>query len=93
MFWNDYTSSTRNSIIKRLKTSPKKVEKEKDDRKTIWIRLPYNGNTCDNRKKKVQKCLSENVRFITCYKTKKTVMFSSAKDSILIPTHQKAKSH
>ena len=35
MFWNGYPSFTRNSIIKQLKTSPKKVEKEKDDRKII----------------------------------------------------------
>ena len=40
MSWNGYPSFTRNSIIKRLKTSPKKIEKEKDDRKIIWIRLP-----------------------------------------------------
>ena len=38
--------------------------------------------------KKIQKCLKENVRFMTCYETKKTAMFSSAKESILI--HQKA---
>ena len=29
MFWNGYPSFTRNSIIKRLKTSPKKIENEK----------------------------------------------------------------
>ena len=61
MSWNCYPSFTRNSIIKRLKTSPKKVEKEKEDRKIIWIRLPYLGNISDNMKKncfkKVQKCL------------------------------------
>ena len=38
--------------------------------------------------KKVQKCLKENFCFITCYETKKTAMFSSAKDSI--PIQQKA---
>ena len=38
--------------------------------------------------KNVQKCLKENTCFITCYETKKTAMFCSAKDSI--PTHQKA---
>ena len=64
----------------------------KDDRKTIWIRLPYLGNIGDNMKKnclrKVKKCLKENVHFITCYETKKTAMFCSTKDSI--PIHQKA---
>ena len=39
--------------------------------------------------KKVQKCLKENVYFITCYETKKTVMFCSTKYSI--PIHRKAK--
>ena len=38
--------------------------------------------------KKVQKCLKENVHFMTCYETKKTAMFRSASDNILI--HQKA---
>ena len=32
--------------------------------------------------KKVQKCLKENIHFITCYETKKTAIFCSAKDSI-----------
>ena len=36
---------------------------------------------------KVQKCLKENVFFITFYETKKTAMLCSAKDSI--PIHQK----
>ena len=61
------------------KATPKKVENEKDDSKIIWIRLPYLGNIGDSLKKncfrKVQKCLKENVRFITCYETKKTAMF------------------
>ena len=38
--------------------------------------------------KKVQKCLKENVHFMTCYETKKTAMFRSASDNI--PIHQKA---
>ena len=91
MSWNGYPSFTCNSIIKRLKASPKKVEKEKDDWTIIWIRLQYLGNIGDYMKKncfkKVKKCLKENVRFITCYETKKTAMFCSAKDSI--PIHQK----
>ena len=92
MSWNGYSSFTRNSIIKRLKTRPKKVEKEKYDRKVIWIRLPYLGNIGNNMRKncfkKVQKCLKENVPFITCYETKKTAIFCSAENSI--PIHQKA---
>ena len=92
MSWNGYASFTRNSIIKQLKTSPKKVQKEKDDRKIIWIRLPYLGNIDDSLRKncfkRVQKCLKENVHSITCYGTKKTKMFCLAKYSI--PIHQKA---
>ena len=68
--WNGYPSFTHNSIRKQLKTFPKKVEKEIDDRKIIWIRLPYLGDIGNSMKKscykKVQKCLKENVCFITC---------------------------
>ena len=62
---NGYPSFTRNFIIKRLKTSPKKVENKEDkhDRKIILIRFPYLGNIGNNMKKncfkKVQKCLKK----------------------------------
>ena len=82
MSWNGYPSFTRNSVVKRLKASPTKVEKE-DDRKIIWISLPYLGNIGDSMKKdyfkKVQKCLKENFRFIICYKTKKQQCFVQLK--------------
>ena len=62
MSWNGHTSFTCNSIIKRLKASPRKVEK-KGGRKIIWIRLPYLDNIGDNMKKrcfkKVQKCMKK----------------------------------
>ena len=69
MSWNGCPSFTRNSIIKQLKAFPKKAEKEKDDRKIIWIRLPYLGNIDDSMNcfKKVQKCLKENVCFIKLF--------------------------
>ena len=51
MSWDGYSSFTRNSIIKQLKASPRKVDIEKDDRKIIWIRLPYLGNIGNNMKK------------------------------------------
>ena len=38
-------------------------------------------------RKKLQKCFKENICFITCYDTKKTAIFCSAKDST--PIHQK----
>ena len=79
MFWNGYPSFTRNSIIKQLKTFPKKVEKEKDDKKIRCIRLPYLGNTGDSIKKnwfkKVPKCLKENDCFITCYEKENSNVF------------------
>ena len=50
MSWSCYPSFSQNLIIKGLITSPK-VQKEKDDRKTIWIRLPYLGNIGSNMKK------------------------------------------
>ena len=84
--WNGYPSFKHNSIRKQLKTFPKKVEKEIDDRKIIWIRLPYLGDIGNSMKKscykKVQKCLKENVCFITCYETQKIAIFCSANDSI-----------
>ena len=92
MSWNGYPSFTRDSIINQLKTPPKIIEKEKDDRKIIWIRLQCLGNISDSMKKsclkKIQKYLKENVRFKTCYETKKTAIFCSAKERN--PIHQKA---
>ena len=89
--WNGHPFFTRNSIIKRLKTYPKKIEKEKNDRKIIWIRLPYLSNIGDSMKKncfkKIQIFLKENFCFITYYETKKTAMFCSVKKRI--PINQK----
>ena len=39
MSWNGYPFFTSNSIIKQLKRSLKKLEKEKNDREIIWVRL------------------------------------------------------
>ena len=87
MLWDSYHFFTCNPTIKQLKTSPKKIEKEKDDRKIIWIRLPYLCNIGDNMRKEIIKMFKENTRFITFYDTKKTAVFWSAKDST--PIHQK----
>ena len=60
MSWNGYPSFTCDSILKRLKISPKKFGKGKDDEKIVWISLPYLVNGGDNMKnkyfKKAQKC-------------------------------------
>lgn len=78
--WNAYFSFTSNFIIKWVKTSPKKLEKETDDRKTIRVSLPYLKNVGNNMKKKCfkkcKKCIKENVCFITCFEKKKTAMFA-----------------
>ena len=44
MSWNGYPKRVRNSIIKRLDTN-KLLSKsaDDDDRKKIWLDLPYNG--------------------------------------------------
>ena len=97
MSWNRYPSLTRNSIIKRLKTSPNKVETEKDDRKIIWIRSPYLGKICNNMTKncfkKVQKCSKENIRLITCYETKETEIFFQLKIAFQYTKNRYLQSH
>ena len=45
MPWNGYPSHVHNSVIKHLKTSQQRNErnKEEDDRKIIWLQFPYLG--------------------------------------------------
>ena len=72
--------------MEQLNTSPENFEKENDDKKTVWVRLPQVDNIGDNMwNKKVQIFLKEK----KCYEIKKTEMFGSAKDSI--PMDQKSK--
>ena len=67
------------------------MKRQNDEKKIIWVRLPYFWQAGDKIKKscfrKVQKCLTKNVCFFPCYETKKPAMFCSAKD--FIPTLQK----
>ena len=67
------------------------MKRQNDEKKIIWVRLPYFWQAGDKIKKscfrKVQKCLTKNVCFFPCYETKKPAMFTSAKD--FIPTLQK----
>ena len=94
MSWNGYPSHIRNSVIKRLKSNQQRNEtnKEEDNRKIIWLRFPYLGKNCEtlltSLKRKMKRCLKEDVKFINSYNTKKMAMFCSAKDKI--KTTQKA---
>ena len=94
MSWNGYPSHIRNLVIKRLKSNQQRNEpnKEEDNRKIIWSRFPYLGKKGEtlltSLKRKMKRCLKEDVKFITSYNTKKMAMFCSAKDKI--KTHQKA---
>ena len=47
MSWNAYRKYARNSIINTLKPNVNRndnINNNKDDRKVIWINLPYLGN-------------------------------------------------
>ena len=67
MSWNGYPSYVRNTFIKRLKNKNNKNNNELDERKIIWIRLPYLGEREDQMKRncfrKVKQYLKEEVIF------------------------------
>ena len=96
MSWNGYPSYTRNVIVSKLNKSYSSEQistsVQEDERNKIWIKLPYLGNMANNIKercfRKIKRCLKEDVRFVTCYNTKKSAMFCSSKD--ILPTNQKA---
>ena len=91
MSWNGYPCHVCNSVIKRLKSNQQRNEtnKEEDNRKIIWLRFPYLGKKGEtlltSLKRKMKRCLKEDVKFITSYNTKKMAMFCSAKDKIKTP--------
>ena len=94
MSWNGYPFHVRNSLIKRLKSNQERNEtdKEEGNRKIIWLRFPYLGKKGEtlltSLKRKMKRCLKEDVKFMSSYNTKKMAMFCSAKDKI--KTTQKA---
>ena len=67
MSWNGYPFYVRNTFIKRLKSKNNKNNNELDERKIIWIRLPYLGEREDQMKRncfrKVKQYLKEEVIF------------------------------
>ena len=71
MSWNGYPSYVRNSFIKCLKSKNNKNNNELDERKIIWIRLPYLVERGHQMKrncfKKVKRYLKEEGIFKTLY--------------------------
>ena len=95
MSWNEYPKHVRNSIINRPKSNVYRndnVNNNKDDRKVIWINLPYLGKKSEQltnwRIRKLKKSFKENVKLKTIYKTNKLSMFCNNKDNI--PAEQKS---
>ena len=92
MSWNAYPKYVRNSIIHRLKSNLKNTRinnsNTPDDRKVVWLHLPYLGNKGEQLTnsliRKLKRCFKENVKFNTIYKTNKLAMFCNTKDSISI---------
>ena len=58
----------------------------KDDRKVIWINLPYlrkkDEQLTNSLIRKLKRSFKENIKFKTVYKTNKLSMFCNTKDSI-----------
>ena len=76
-------------MINRLKSNVIKnenINNNKDDRKVIWINLPYLGKKGEQLTnsliRKLQRSFKENIKFNTVYKTNKLSMFCNTKDSI-----------
>ena len=89
MSWNAYPKYVCNSIINRLKSDVNRndnINNNKDDRKVIWINLPYLRKKDEKLTKslitKLKKSFKENIRFKRVYKTNKLSMFCTTKDSI-----------
>ena len=90
MSWNAYPKYVRISIINRLKSNVNRNDNinnnSKDDRKVIWINLPYLGKRgeqlTNSLMRKLKRSFKENIKFRTVYKTNKLSMFCNTKDSI-----------
>ena len=80
-----------NSIINRLKSNVNRndnISNNKDDRKVIWINLPYLGKKGEQLMssviRKLKRSFKENVKFKAVYKTNMLSMFYNTKDSISV---------
>ena len=86
MAWNRLTAQIRSSIIRKLKLGFLDVPKQANDnhafediRPKIWIRISYLGRNWEflvkNLVKKLQRNLTEPVKFVVLYQTKKISYF------------------
>ena len=90
MSWNGYPKYLKKSIINRFSSTPNRKppreEKEKEEEKVIWVRLPYNGikgeHLVKNLLKKLKRCFKESVKFAVFYNTTKISNFCSTKDKL-----------
>ena len=87
MSWNGYPKRVRTSIIKRLETNLSNEKETRDDeRKKIWLDLPYNGkqgeHLVQSLVKKLKRYFKENVNIIVKYRTNKLSMFCPTKDKV-----------
>ena len=85
MSWNGQPKRVRNSVIKRLKTNRSHSRStDNDDRKKIWLDLPYNGKQGEqlvtSSIKKLKSYFKENVNIVVKYRTNKLSMFYPIKD-------------
>ena len=62
------------------------ISTKKDERKVIWINLPYVGKKGEQLTnsliRKLKRSFKENIKFKTIYKTNKLSMFCNTKDNI-----------
>ena len=89
MSWNSYPKQVRNSLLKRLNSNMNKTKEQTvDDRKKVWLNLPYLGDKEDHLTKspipKLNKCFNENAKFIKPCKTNKLAMSCTNKEHIQI---------
>ena len=87
--WNAYPKYVHNSIINRLKSKVNRndsINNSKDDRKVIWINVPYLGKKGEQLTNspiiKLKRSFKENIKPKTVYKTNELSMFCNPKDSI-----------
>ena len=87
MSWNGYPKRVRNSVIKPLNTNKSHSRSaDDDDRKKIWLDLPYNGKLgkklVTSLIKKLKRYFKVNVKIVVKYRTNKLYMFCPTKDRI-----------
>ena len=81
-----YPKRVQNPFIKRLDTNKSHSRSAGDDRKKIWLDLPYNDKLGEKLVtsliKKLKRHFKVNVKIIVKYKTNKLSMFCPIKDRI-----------